>query len=253
MNRPKSASKSPRTFFLPVFILSVPFWLVGPLVEQFLRKEIPIDLPVSALQAVNPLIAALLLIYKKNGSDGVKELMKRSVDYRKVKNKIWYVQIFCLWPLIMVLEYGLMYLAGAPLPDTQFPVLMIPVFFVAFLVAAAGEELGWQVYAIDRLQYRWNALEASIIVGVVWAAWHIVPFMQSHHTPTWIVWQCLGMIPFRILTVWLYNNTGRSVFAAIIFHATANVSQFLFPNNGSHYDPFIACLILTLTAVIVTF
>jgi CAAX protease family protein len=123
----------------------------------------------------------------------------------------------------------------------------------AYFAAATGEELGWQGYAIYRLRNRWNALEASIIVGAAWAAWHVVPFTQSHQAPTWIVWQCLGMVPFRILTVLLYNNTGRSVFAAIIFHATANVSQFMFPNYGSHHDPFIAWLILTLMAVMVTF
>jgi hypothetical protein len=61
------------------------------------------------------------------------------------------------------------------------------------------------------------------------------------------------MVPFRILIVWIYNNTGRSVFAAIEFHATANVSQFSFPNYGSHYDPLVVGLILTLMATVVTF
>jgi uncharacterized protein len=42
------------------------------------------------------------------------------------------------------------------------------------------------------------------------------------------------------------------VFAAIVFHATSNLSQFLFPNYGSHYDPLIPGLIVTLAAVIVT-
>ena len=59
------------------------------------------------------------------------------------------------------------------------------------------------------------------------------------------------MIPFRILINWLYNNTGQSEFATIVFQATANVSQFSFPNNGSHYDPFFAFLMLALTAVLV--
>ncbi|MGB7923344.1 MAG: hypothetical protein WCF57_08870 [Pyrinomonadaceae bacterium] len=61
------------------------------------------------------------------------------------------------------------------------------------------------------------------------------------------------MFPFRILIVWLYNNTGRSVFAASLFHAKSNVSQFSFPNFGSHYDPFLACIILTFAAGAVTF
>lgn len=130
---------------------------------------------------------------------------------------------------------------------------MAPIFFVVFFVAAAGEELGWQGYAIDPMQNRWGALKASVILGLVWAIWHIFGFVQSNHTATWIVWQSLAMVPFRILIVWLYNNTGKSVFAATVFHATSNVSQFLFPNYGSHYDPFIPLLILAFTAAIVTF
>jgi hypothetical protein len=80
----------------------------------------------------------------------------------------------------------------------------------------------------------------------------MVPFAESHRSTAWIVWQTLGMIPFRILIVWIFNNTGRSVFAAIVFHASSNVSQFLFPNYGPHYDPFIPGLILALTAAGVT-
>lgn len=62
-----SASRSPWTFFLLVFVLSVPFWSIGPMAEQFLQKGIPINLPVGALQAVNPLIAASILVYGEKG------------------------------------------------------------------------------------------------------------------------------------------------------------------------------------------
>jgi uncharacterized protein len=99
----------------------------------------------------------------------------------------------------MVLAYGLMDLT-APLPKPQLPILMVPLFFVAFVVLAAGEELGWQGYAIDRLQKRWNALEASLMVGAVWAIWHIVPLTQTHRTPAWIAWQCLEWPHFGSLS-----------------------------------------------------
>ncbi len=253
MNIRVSVSESPWIFFLLVFMLSVPFWLIGAITGQFLPKEIPIKLPISSLMAFNPLIAAVILAYREDGSDGVKELLKRSVDYRRIKRKSWYVPIVCFMPITMVVEFGLMDLMGASLPDPQVPILMVPVLFVVFFVAAVGEEVGWQGYAIDRLQDRWNALEASLILGIVWAIWHIVPFMQSHRTLPWIAWQCLGTIVARILIVWLYNCTGKSVFATVLYHAMSNVSVFLFPNYGSHYDPFITWLITAFTAAIVIF
>jgi uncharacterized protein len=79
----------------------------------------------------------------------------------------------------------------------------------------------------------------------------IVPFAQIPQTPTWIIGQTLGMVPFRILIVWLYNNIGKCIFSAIIFHAMSNVSQFVFPNYGSYYDPFFTWIILVFTASII--
>lgn len=246
-------NKSALTFFLLVFVLSAPFWWAGPAAERLLRNEVPFALPLSALQAVNPMLAALVLVYAEKGRAGARELLKRAFDYGRIKSKVWYVPVLCLWPAAMFLECGLMHLTGAPLPEARVPVLMLPVFLVLFFVTGTCEELGWQGYAFGRLSGRRSALGAGLILGAVWAAWHVVPLAQSRRTLAWIMWQCLGMLPFRVLIVWLYKNTRRSVFAASLFHATSNVSQFSFPNYGSHYDPFVACLILTFAAAAVTF
>jgi membrane protease YdiL (CAAX protease family) len=56
----------------------------------------------------------------------------------------------------------------------------------------------------------------------------------------------------RILIVWIYNNAGKSVFAAILFHAMSNLGWQMFPNHGSHYDPRITGLILAFAAAVVT-
>jgi CAAX protease family protein len=60
-----------------------------------------------------------------------------------------------------------------------------------------------------------------------------------------------GYAGLRVLIVWLYNNTGKSVLAAILVHDTDNVSASLFPNDGSHYDPAFTGVITATTAVIV--
>lgn len=61
----------------------------------------------------------------------------------------------------------------------------------------------------------------------------------------------LGTIAARVIIVWLYNNTGRSVLAAALFHATQNVTWQLFPVQGSYYDPGVTSLILALVAAFV--
>ena len=61
----------------------------------------------------------------------------------------------------------------------------------------------------------------------------------------------VGTIANRVIIVWLYNNTGKSLFAAAVYHATINLGWQLFPNFGSHYDPRVASLIVACVAVIV--
>jgi hypothetical protein len=55
----------------------------------------------------------------------------------------------------------------------------------------------------------------------------------------------------RIFIVWLYNNTGRSVFAVALFHTTMNLSWMLFPVDGSHFDMRLGGLLMAFTAAIV--
>jgi CAAX protease family protein len=55
---------------------------------------------------------------------------------------------------------------------------------------------------------------------------HVAPDLQGHHTWAWIAGQRRFSVVLRVLIVWLYNNTGRSVFAAILFHDMDNVSVF---------------------------
>ena len=229
-----------------VFAFSIPFWLVGTTGQQLLP-----GLPASSLMFICPAAAALICVYRENKTAGLTELLKRSFDFKRIRAKIWYAPIVLLMPGVMVLSYGLMRLMGEPLPAPQFTALAALAMLVTFFVAALGEELGWSGYIIEPMQGRWNALEASILLGLVWAAWHIVPYLQAHRSGTWIAWQCLFTVAARVLLVWLYNNTGKSVFAATVCHAMSNVTIFL-PDYSSDYDPRIAALVATFAAAIVT-
>lgn len=241
-------NRSPVTFFLLVFALSIPLVLVGAVSQLQLLP----GLPVSAVMVVCPAIAASILAYRERKIAGVIELLTRSFDYKRIRVKVWYLPIILLMPAATVLAYGLMRLTGLPLPAPQFPVVAAVAMFLAFFVAGLGEELGWSGYAIDALQARWNALGSSILLGLVWAVWHWVPLLQAHRSATWIAWWSLWTVATRVLMTWLYNNTGKSVFGATLFHDMTNLSWQLFPNHGSHWDPRITGLILACAAGIVT-
>jgi len=232
-------------FLILVFLFAIPFWILGALVEP---ENIPINLPFSSLAVLAPITAALILTQRDSGRQGVKRLLRSAVDYRRIKNKAWYLPIFLLLPLIAVLSYVMLVAMGRPLPEPQIPIEAGVIMFAVFFIGALAEELGWQGYLFERLQLRLNALEAALILGVVWAIWHIIPFIQTHNTPTWIAWQCGFSVGLRVLITWIYNNTGKSVLAAACVHTMSNLGAFLFPNFGSHYDPAMTC-VLTCLAV----
>ena len=87
----------------------------------------------------------------------------------------------------------------------------------------------------------------------MWSLWHVVADLQAQHSLSWILWHRLNAVAERVLIVWLYNNTGRSVFAAILFHDMDNVGAFSFPNDGSHYNPAVTAPITATVALLVTF
>lgn len=252
MHTGTSSDRSPLKFFLLVLALSIPFWLLGAMAGD-LTKILPIKLPISALMTFCPLFAAMILVYKESKLRGVKQLLKRAFDNEKIKVKKWYIPIIFLMPFITLMSYWFMQMTGALLPEPQTLLLSALIFFFIFLIGAIGEEIGWTGYVIDPMQNRWGALKAGLILGSLWAIWHIIPYSQARQTPMWIVWQCISTVFLRIIMVWIYNNTGKSVFATVLFHAMINVSMFLFPNYGSHYNPFVGAIFIILTVVIVVF
>lgn len=225
---------STRRYFLLVFALSVPFWILGYVVE---RLPIPINLPVSALMAFMPATAALICTAREGGRDGAAALLRRVLDFRKA-GALWLAVAFVFMPAALFLAWLLMRLAGAPLPEPRIVLGALPIFFVMFLIGAIGEELGWQGYVYDRMEARSGALEAALVLGMIWAVWHVIPYLQTKHSAEWTAWHLLATPLSRVVTVWLYLNARRSVFAVILFHAMSNVGYYLFPNYGSHYDPF---------------
>jgi membrane protease YdiL (CAAX protease family) len=247
-----SKDRSPFLFILMVFLLSIPFYWFSD--RSVLPKSFHIYAPAFIFATIIPVSLANLFLYREQGWDAVTNLWRNVFDYKRIGNKLWYIPIFLLMPATMVATYFLMPLIGKPIPDPHFPILMVPVLFAVFFVLAIGEEAGWSGYVIGGLQARWGALTSSIVLGITWAAWHIVPFIQAHHASNWwTVWQCLGTVPLRVLMVWIYNNTGRSILAMVLFHTMINESEMMFPNLGSHYDPFVPFVILTVMASIVVF
>jgi uncharacterized protein len=233
-------------FIVLVVGLSTPLWAIGALTGLQL---VP-GLPVSALMAFCPLTAAAMLTYRESGTEGTKALVRRAFDAKRIK-KVWYLPTLFLTPAIAVLSYALLRSMGAPLPKPRVGLLTPLVLLAVFFVAGVGEEVGWSGYVTDRMQQRWTALQTGLLLGLVWALWHVIPNIEAHRSLSCIAWQGLNTVAQRVLIIWLYNNTGRSVFATIVFHGMSNVSWLMFPDFGSHFDPKVTGLLTASAAAVV--
>ena len=232
-------------------LLSIPFWVLGAFVD--ITNLIPIKLPISALMFFCPMLAAIILTNKNGKNGALKLLLKRIFDVKKIKNKWWLLPAVLLIPVLIYFTYLVMIFLHLALPKPEIKLSTTLIFALLFFIGSIGEEVGWTGFITDPMQQRFGVLKTSFILGIVWAVWHIIPYIQTHRNATWIVWQCVGTVALRIIMVWLYNNSNKSLLAVIVCHTSINVSVNLFPNNGSHYDPFYFAIILILTAVIISF
>jgi len=254
MNTIISHKKPLVKFYFILIVISVPFWILGAMAEELAKMlpiNLPINLPISALMFVCPLITTLIVDYKNYKGNSIRELMKKVFNYKKINNNRWYIPIIGLTPGVMLISFLVMKLVGMPLPKPVIPIFELPIFFIVFLFSAVCEEVGWMGYVYEHMEDNWKVLRTGIIMGLVWGVWHAIPYFQSNHDFIWVVWQILTSVFNRILIIWIFNNSGKSIFSAVIYHTMINVSVFSFPNYGSHYDPAITAIILGFITFIV--
>lgn len=223
--------RSALKFFILVFALSAPLWLL----QTFVKKSgLPLDIPITdIIAAFIPLLVACLLVAKEGGRSAVWELLKRVFDFRRIRRKRWLWAVVLIPVAIFVGIYIALRLSGAPLPeDWHIPFAAIPFLLAFFFLGAVGEEVGYMGYAFGPMQKRWGALGAALVMGVPWAVWHYPSILAQGHDFVWILWGTLGTVAMRVLLVWLYGNTNASLFACIAMHALYNTGRVIFPQDS---------------------
>jgi len=249
MNNATVPAKTPKNvtaFFVLTFVLSLPFYILGILYPQ------EMGVPISVLIVFVPMISALILTFRENGSDDAKKLVKRSFDFKRITRKVWYAPILLTMPIVYLAVLWILGLIGEALGESVFPLGAAPILLIFFFVLALGEEIGWIGYAYDPMEERWNAFRASLILGIIWASWHLpIYIFVGGQTLLWTAAQFLYVIGLRILLSWIYNNTGKSLFAAILFHAVSNVPATALPVYSSPFGPVIAAILVIIIAVII--
>src|SRR5450631_2219011 len=119
-------------FFLLVILISIPFYVLGAAGR---RLPIATFLPLSAIMALVPMLAALILVYWGSGVSGAMTFLSRSLDYRRIKGVGWVIAALLLMPIVFLLEYGVLRLQGRALLDVQcFSIVKIAAFALMFFI-----------------------------------------------------------------------------------------------------------------------
>lgn len=225
-------------FYLIAFGFTWAFWLTLALAETgrlTISEGLYTYLSGPTPAAWGPLFGAVVTSLVFDGWSGLKGLGARLIRFRF--GWPWYLAAFALMPAIVGGASLYACLVGAVLPPSEAFVapITIPIAFIwiLFLGGPLQEEAGWRGTATDTLQRGpLGALGASIVAGILWGLWHLPLFFVPrqeiiYNQPIW------GLIAsttlFAILLTWLYNNTGRSLFAVMLMHASFNWANHLFP------------------------
>ena len=193
---------------------------------------------VGALGAIaGPTLASFVVTAITTGTKGVRQLLRRYMLWRVGVH--WYLLVLVGLPLIQ-LAFSTVFLGIAPL--TAF-IVQWPLFFTTFLpnVLLIGvttqiwEEGGWSGFAVPALQQRFGAWRACLVLGPLWAVWHLpfflVPGVISATKADAItiivqmVFTIIGGILIRMIMTWVFNNTKGSILIAILFHAALDASN----------------------------
>jgi len=213
-------------FFVLAYVFS---WWPWPLYA--------LGLSPSLIIAFGPFLAAILVLALTTGKGGVVTLLRRMVRWRV--RPVWYA-VALLLPvaisggaaLLNVVVLG----ASAPSPaELGAWSGLVPTFFLQLLVPGIGgtwEEPGWRGYALPKLQGGHSALLASLILGVVWAFWHL-PLMVIGQIP---LSDSVFIVAWAVVLTWVFNNTSGSVLIAMLMHNIHNVAGGYFSAMFSGAD-----------------
>lgn len=177
-----------------------------------------------------PFISSFVMTWVTQGAAGVRMLLARLVRWRVPV--LWYAVALLGIPLIMIL--GMVPMPGAipsfdPLTWATWAGYPWMFFLVTFLGGPFLEEPGWRGFALSRMQHRFGPLVATLLLGLLWAAWHYPQYMM----PSWaaqnggftlssVVVYTLSVIPLTVILTWVFNNTRGSLLLAILTHASIN-------------------------------
>ncbi len=186
---------------------------------------------------VGPTFAAIIMTGITEGKSGLRRLR----DRLKPRRAGWQWYMFILLGIPTLILIGVIIQPGLLASFKGLtPVLLVSYpsyFFVVFFGVALPEEIGWRGFALPRMQPRYGPLWGTLLLGVLWAFWHLLYFITPNHgggpgtslTTSLINFSIffLIVVAFAIIFTWVFNHTRGSVFISNLMHASIDTPQLV--------------------------
>jgi CAAX protease family protein len=188
------------------------------------------------LGVFTPALVALGLTARAEGGAGVSGLLSRL--FRWEVSARWYVfaiGYFAAIKLAVALVHRVLYGAWPRFGDTPWYVMLVATLFYTVVGGQSGEELGWRGYALPRLAARFGLGGASVLLGVIWACWHL-PLFFLKGADTYRQSFPLYLVQVSALSVtiaWVYWRTNGSLLLTMLMHAAINNTKDIVPSAVS--------------------
>ncbi|MGD8391805.1 MAG: CPBP family glutamic-type intramembrane protease, partial [Desulfobacterales bacterium] len=172
MDKSNYRNRGVALYFFLAYLFTWTFHIAIPV--QGLAFSFDITSPAMLLYLMGllgPLASALFLTGRFEGWTGVKRLLRGVLRWRF--NPIWYLFAIFIVALLRFTNIGL-HIRAVPNPWQWMNFGLF--FIIGQLWVVVGEEYGWRGFALPRLQSSIGSLGASLIIGLLWASWHLPMF-----------------------------------------------------------------------------
>ena len=228
-------NKIPVRFFLVAFLWS---WLILVPIAALTRlgileidvNNLLIILPISFIGALGPAAGAFFSLYTINGKGAIKEYCKKFISL-KFGWKAW-VSMFAILGGAYFIAWIIPEFFGEDRIPAFIPLYIFPIYILLMIFMGGGqEEIGWRGYILPFLEKKYGLLVGSLILGIIWAIWHIPLWFISGTTQTY-----MNFIAFTFMTIgysyifsWIREASGNRLLSGLVAHGLANGFAVIFP------------------------
>jgi membrane protease YdiL (CAAX protease family) len=192
----------------------------------------PVGVVVTLLGTFAPSVVGLLLTRRHEGPSGVRALIARAT--RGDVPWGWYVFAAGFLAAIKLVDAAIVRLVTGAWPRFgALPWIVIPFVIAVSTPVQAGEEIGWRGYALPRLASRLGLAWASLLLGVLWAVWHL-PLFFVRDTDTYgqsFPLYLTQVVAISVVIAWLWARTRGSLLLPMLLHAAINNTKDIVPSG----------------------